>query len=254
MCYINGVKVTLEEFIRYKREQKMVKDLAAAKLFYQPVKRAFDYTEWPIIRIDGFGNWEAIPAEWGIIPPWIKTRDEAKTFRFMYPTYNAIGEEIFEKKSFSAPVRKHRCLVPSSYFFEFMHVPKIGKKGQPLKATDKIPYCITVIDKPLFYFAGIYSPWFDKERDDFINTFSIVTQPAGFKMEVIHNIKKRQPVILTDELCEVWTDKLNDNQITEIVKTPFDNHLIQGNTISKDFLTSENPEEAVYYDNAPEMI
>ncbi len=254
MCYINGVKVSLEEYIRYKKEQKRIAELTAAKLFYQPAKRCFDYTEWPIIRIDGFGNWDAVPMEWGIIPPWIKTREEATMYRYKYPTYNAVGEEIFEKKSFASPARKYRCLVPSTGFYEYMHVHKIGKKGQPLKATDKVPYNIRVIEKSLFFFAGIYSPWFDAEKDDYINTFSIATQPAGHKMEIIHNTKKRQPVILTDELSEAWTDKLNDKQITEILTTQFDNDLLEGHTIKKDFWNDENPDELVHYDIAPEKV
>ena len=94
MCYINGVRVTLEEFIRYKNEQKRIKELTAAKLFYQPVRRAFDYTEWPIIKVDAFGNWDAVAAEWGLIPPWIKDRKEANEFRYKFPTYNAIGRNF----------------------------------------------------------------------------------------------------------------------------------------------------------------
>ena len=117
MCYINGVKVSLEAFIEYKKQQKRVQELTAAKLFYQPVKRAFDYTEWPIIKMDAFGNWDAFAAEWGIIPPWIKDRTEAQMFSYKYPTYNAVAKELFEKKSFATPARKYRCLIPSSGFY-----------------------------------------------------------------------------------------------------------------------------------------
>jgi len=255
MCYINGVKVSLQEFIRYKQHQKEVLQLTAAKLFYQPAKRCFDYTEWPVIRIDGHGEWDAVPMEWGIIPPWIKTRQEATQFRIMYPTYNAVGSALFDKKTYATPARKYRCLVPSTGFYEYMHMPKIGKKGQPLKAVDKIPFYTTVPGQPLFYMAGIYSPWFDNEKDDWINTFSILTADAGELMAKVHNIKKRQPTILPPALAERWTDKdLTDKEITEIGSWQFDNHLLKVHTVNQQFWNDEDPSMEVHYDNVPELI
>ena len=255
MCYINGVKVSLEEYIRYKREQKMVKELTASKLFNQEVKRCFDYTEWPIIRIDGFGNWDAVPAEWGLIPPWIKSRDEANEFRYKFPTYNAIGSELLSKKSYITPARKYRCLVPSTGFYEFMHLHKIGKKGQQLKATESFPFFISVPEEPVFYMAGIYSPWFDNEKDDWINTFAICTADAGVVMSQVHNLKKRQPTILPVEPAERWTDKdLKDDEITALASHQFDNSKLHVHTVKQQFWKYENPEEEVHYDNVPEII
>lgn len=255
MCYINGVKVSLEEYIIYKREQKMIKDLTAAKLFYQPVKRCFDYTEWPIIKVDGFGKWDAVPAEWGLIPVWLKNREEANMFRYKFPTYNAIGDEMLTKKSFSSAARKHRCLIPSTGFYEFMHVPKTGKKGQPLKATDKIPFLITVPAERVFYFAGIYSPWFDQEKDDWVDTFSICTSNAGKVMAQVHNVKKRQPTILPADLAERWLDNnLKDDEIVKIASHQFDNTKLHVHTVKQQFWNDEKPEEEVHYDNVPEII
>ncbi len=255
MCYINGVKVALEEYIRYKREQKRVKELSAARLFNQPVMRCFDYTEWPIIRVDGFGNWDAVSAEWGLIPPWIKNRAEANEFRYKFPTYNAIGKELFEKKTYATAARKYRCLIPSSGFYEFMHLPKIGKKGQPLKATESFPFYITVKDEPVFYMAGIYSPWFDHEKDDWINTFSMCTADAGPVMAQVHNLKKRQPTILPEALQELWLDKkITDQQIIELASHQFDNRLLHVHTVKQKFWEDANPDEEVHYDVVPEIV
>jgi len=255
MCYINGVKVSLETYIRYKQHEKQVKQLTAAKLFYQPAKRCFDYTEWPIIRIDGFGDWDAVAMEWGIIGPWIKSREEANQSRIMYPTYNALGAELLQKRSFSAAARKYRCLVPSTGFYEYMHVPKTGKKGQPLKAVDKIPFYITVANQPLFYIAGIYSPWFDHDKDDWINTFSLITAAAGPVMAQVHNVKKRQPTILPPELAEKWTDeRLSDSEIVEIASHQFNNSLLKVHTVNQQFWNDEDPTTEVHYDNVPEII
>ena len=255
MCYINGVKVSLEEYISYKKEQKRIKELTAAKLFYQPVKRCFDYTEWPIIRIDGLGNWDAMPAEWGLIPPWIKNRAEANEFRYKFPTYNAIGKEVLEKRAYMAAVKKNRCLVPSSGFYEFMHLPKTGKKGQPLKATESFPFYITVPDETVFYMAGFYTEWFDHDKDDYINTFTICTADAGNIMAQVHNLKKRQTTILPTELAENWLEKnLPDKDIIEIASHQFDNSKLHVHTVKQKFWEYENPEEEVHYDNVPEII
>ncbi len=255
MCYINGVKVSLEEFIKYKREQKLIKDLTAAKLFYQPVKWSFNHTEWPIITVDGFGKWDAEPAEWGIIPPWIKSREEANVFKRKYLTYNAIGAELFEKRSYATPARKYRCLVPTTGFYEHRHVPQFGKKGQPLKTPFKVPYHISHKDGTLMFMAGIFSPWFDHQRDEWVKTFSICTTEAGSLLKVVHNSKERQPVILTPELAERWTDKdLTDEEILKIATFQFPNENLKANTVGKDFLLSLNPEEEIHYDNVPEII
>lgn len=255
MCYINGLRVSLEEYISFNNEQKRIKELTAAKLFYQPVKRAFDYTEWPVVKLDAFGQWDAYVAEWGIIPPWIKDRTEAQLFRYKYPTYNAIGTELFDKKSYITPARKYRCLIPSSGFYEFMHLPKIGKKGQPLKATESFPFYINVVDEPVFFFAGIYSPWFDREKDCYIDTFSICTADAGYKMAQIHNLKKRQPTILPAAVAERWlSPNLSDKEITAIASYQFDNSKLNVHTAKQKFWESAVPEEEVHYDNVPEIV
>lgn len=256
MCYINGVKVSREEFIAYRQQQKELKQLMAAKLFFQPAKRSFDYTEWPIIRVDANGyDWDAVPMEWGIIPTWITTRAEAKQFRAGFPTYNARGIELLEKKCFATAARKGRCLVPSSWFFESMHVPKIGKQGQPLKTCDSIPFKISVADQPLFYMAGIYLPWFDHEKKEWIKTFSICTTDAGPVMAQIHNGRGRQPTILTPELAERWTEKnLTDKEITDIATHQFDNSKLSFHPVKRKFWEAEDPTEEACYENLPGII
>lgn len=263
MCYINGIRVSLETYLAYKKQQKELKQLMAVKLFYQPARRAHDYTEWPIIVVDAAGNWDAVPAEWGIVRQGIKTRAEANESRKMYPTYNAIGAEILQKTTFKLAARKGRCLVPSTWFFESMHVPKVGKKGQPLKATDTIPFKISVKDQKLFWMAGIYLPWFDPSKDQWIKTFAICTADGGYVMSQIHNAidnktgqpKRRQPTVLTTELAERWTDKdLSDEEIIKIASYQFDNSLLEYHPVKKKFW--EEPEtaiEEVHYDNLPEI-
>ena len=56
----------------------------------------------------------------------------------------------------------------------------------------------------MFTFAGIWSKWLDKSTGEFIKSVSIITQPANKMMSKIHNVKKRQPVILHKENRDKW--------------------------------------------------
>lgn len=103
--------------------------------------------------------------------------------------------------------------------------------------------------------AGIYSPWFDHEKDDWIDTFSIVTADAGHVMAQVHNVKKRQPTILPADLAERWTDNnLKDEEIIRIASWQFDNSLLKVHTVNQQFWTDEDPTMEVHYDNVPEII
>ena len=136
-----------------------------------------------------------------------------------------------------------------------MHLPKIGKKGQSLKATESFPFYITVKDENPFFLAGLYSPWFDHQRDAYIDTFSICTADAGYKMAQVHNLKKRQPTILPPGLADRWLDeKLSDKEIIEIASHQFDNSKLHIHTVKQKFWESAEPEEEVHYDNVPEII
>ena len=63
---------------------------------------------------------------------------------------------------------------------------------------------ITLKSGELFAFAGIWNTWINKDTAEAIQTFSILTQEANPFMAKIHNIKKRQPVILNRETESEW--------------------------------------------------
>ena len=77
------------------------------------------------------------------------------------------------------------------------------------KKIKKNRYLIQKDDKKLFAFAGIWDSWKNKENGEVINSFSIITQKANKFMSYIHNIKKRQPVILSKSDEEGWKNIKN---------------------------------------------
>ncbi len=212
MCYINGLKVSLKEFIAYKEKQKELKHLNQ-NLLLQTARRGFDYSDWPIIKPFQDGkDWELVAMEWGFIPSWITNREDVVKFRngykdangkfiIGYTTLNAMGEEILNKKMFRDAALNRRCLILSSGFYEHRHVQVVGKSGKILKTPVKFPYHITVKDADSFLMAGIYNTFIDKNTGEVKDNFAILTTAANSLMGQVHNSKMRMPTILNDELA-----------------------------------------------------
>ena len=138
---------------------------------------------------------------WGLIPSWVKDETTANTIRLK--TLNARSETIFEKPSFKVPIRKKRCLVLVSGFYEWREVN-----------SKKYPYYIQLTDETAFAMAGIWDVWTDRATDETIQTFSIITTTANPLMARIHNTNKRMPVILRNEAEREWLDtNLSDSAI-----------------------------------------
>ncbi|NTW32470.1 MAG: SOS response-associated peptidase [Bacteroidetes bacterium] len=135
--------------------------------------------------------------QWGLIPNWAKD-DSIKQY-----TLNAKIETLNEKPAFKGVV-KNRCLIISDGFYEWQWLDPKGKHKQK--------YLITLPDNELFAFAGLWSEWTDKGSGEIINTYSIVTTEANEQMSVIHNSKKRMPVILN-----------KDNELNWLSNYPFEN-------------------------------
>lgn len=268
MCYINGVRVTLSEYIEYKQQQKELKELQKAMLF-QPARKGFDYSEWPIIKpiYDG-KDWELVAMEWGFLPSWpsIKTREDVVKFRngykdangkfqIGYTTLNAVGEDILKKPMFKDAALNRRCLILSSGFYEHRHVIETGKKGLPLKTPVKYPYHITIPDQPYFLMAGIYNPWTDKETGESVDTFAIITTEANSLMRQVHNSKMRMPTILSDELADEWTERgLSETRIIELATNQFPAEKMKAYPVSKTFLQSSDPTEPFAYETLAELV
>lgn len=160
---------------------------------------------------------------WGLIPKWIKSIEEATKFRSN--TLNARSESIYIKPSFrNASNKAQRCLIPADGIFEW-HT--LNKK--------KYPYFISLKSNEMFSMAGIWEEWTDHETKESKMTFSLVTTDANPLMAKIHNEGQRMPVILPKEFELDW---LNENLSQEDVLSfckPFDENLMQAHSISKLF-------------------
>jgi putative SOS response-associated peptidase YedK len=246
MCYYNGVKVTRSEYIRLVTIEK---EIAAIRHLLRPMQSAFEYADYPILKpIDGGKDVELVMAHWELIPPRVRTMKDLAEFR-KFPTMNAIGEEMFDKVTYKDAAAKRRCLVLSSGFYEWRHYKPANEK----KAL-KYPYYITVPEKEIFFMAGIYQPWTDKETGETIDTFSLVTTKANALMEQVHNTKKRMPLILPEELAYEWIqDGLSRERVSEIAGYQLPAEQMSAYTIHSKFREAADPTEAFHYAELPAL-
>jgi len=247
MCYYNGQRVTRAEYIELKGLAKPVRNYDFLNV---GVHNGFNYAPCAIaIPSEDGRDFEIVQAEWGYVPGYIKTREEANIFRRQYTTLNFKAENLFvredgKRSMWADAAVTRRCLVLSTGMVESRHIPKIGKKGQELKATDKFPYYITIKGREYFWFPGLYNEWFDPETGKWVNTVAFGVTKANGAMRQIHNSKLRMPSIPPDDLAWEWmmtkpTDgKLTEKQearLSEIALTQIPSAYMEFCTINSDY-------------------
>jgi len=120
---------------------------------------------------------------WGLIPAW------EKDLRTARQPINAKAETVAELPSFRDAYRKRRCLIPADGFYEWK---QDGGRKQPVY--------ICMKDGEPFAFAGLWERWV-REKDDFIESCTILTTEPNDLLEPIHN---RMPVILDAKDYDLW--------------------------------------------------
>ena len=161
------------------------------------------------------------PGIWGIVPN-NKQPDQIKSYYKEAVKFgaglNAQSEKLFNHFIYKNVALTQRCIIPVTGFFE----PHTHQKK-------KYPYYIHRNDDEILSLAGIYTV-----IGTYI-TFSILTKKASPLFEKIHNIKKRQPVILNSETETEWLDNsLSMKSVTEIINQPYNDNLLETYTVSKD--------------------
>ncbi len=243
MCYFNSLVAPAGANLSIKGITKKLPPTL------KPFQSGFEYGKWPIIK--GIGQEFTIESgHWELIAPWVNNTKQAAAGREKFNTLNATAERLLESKLFKPAALNYRCLVLSTGFYEWRHYKPAGAKKEMA-----YPYFITVQGQPLFYMAGIYQPWTDKETGETMDTFSIVTTKANALMEQIHNKKKRMPTILDEGQASEWiSPNLSESKIMELAANSFGaNHLI-AYTLDKNFRTAPNPMQHFEYPNLPALI
>lgn len=234
MCYVVGVKVPKKETIKI--GDKNI-DLDPIEL---PAQSGFSYQKWPVIFNEQITNEVTLRPgmmHWELIPNWVRNQKELNESRKKYTTLNIKAEGILQNKVAQALVHTNRCLVLASHFFEWQEINK-----------EKFPHCIQMQHQPIFFMAGVWNTWTDYTSGETKNSFAIITTEANALMAKIHNVKKRMPTILNNELAAAWmSSSLNSNDIQEIASTKVDASAMSAHTVAKNFLQATDPCEKVAY-------
>ncbi len=195
MCYHASVAATLEQLSNHYQKPF----LGEFPSFFSPTNlvgyhlSGFNFPLLPIISQEQPNAFSF--ANWGLIPSWIKFREEAESIRLN--TLNAKIETLLEKPSFKQAVVSQRCLIPLTGFFEWKQI----------NSKEKQPYFIHLQNSSIFSVAGISENWINPENQQMVRTFSIITTEANGLMSEIHNTKKQMPFILSNEAEQLWLNQ-----------------------------------------------
>lgn len=139
----------------------------------------------PVVVLDETGKRRFRLMRWGLLPSFAK---DPRTFPVLI---NARSEEVLEKPSFRAAVRRRRCLVPADGFYEWT-----GPKG------NRRPYHLRPRMGRLIAFAGLYECWQDP-NGGMLDTVTILTCAANKTVAALHD---RMPVVLEPEQYDDWLE------------------------------------------------
>jgi putative SOS response-associated peptidase YedK len=206
---------------RYGRQPGIVK-MAEKIIQEQKIIKAYQHPDCLIVT----HNVELQTAKWGLIPFWVREVEKVESIRNM--TANAKAETAFELPSFREAIKKRRCLIPSTGYFEYHHEGK-----------EAIPYRIFLQDTEIFSLAGMYEEWRHPDTKETIRTFSVLTVPANELCANIHNGGRnpgRMPAILPPEKEKTWLlQDLTKEEVNRLL-IPYDSSRMDACALEKDYL------------------
>ena len=186
-------------------------------------------THQPIIRQSKETNErEMVLARWGLVPFFTKELTEIKGLS----TINARAETIATSKTWREPMKKRRCIIPVSAFYEW------PKEGKPPKQ----PYAFEISSGNLFAFAGLWDAWKDKDGH-WLQSFAVVTTDANELMSRIH---PRMPVILHPRDYDRWLDREETERLPLELLKPYESEEME--------MYEANPKVGNFRNNGPEML
>ncbi len=137
----------------------------------------------PVVRSGAASPRELAELRWGLVPFWAK---EASIGARMI---NARSETAASKPAFRQAMRRRRCLVAASAFYEWKQQPD-GKQ----------PFVVRFRDLRPFAFAGLWERWQPSDGDA-LETCTILTTSPNAVVAPLHD---RMPVILDPASYDEW--------------------------------------------------
>jgi len=139
----------------------------------------------PVAAVRQRGARSLDACKWGLVPSW------AKDPKIGNPMVNARGETIAEKPAYKSALKRRRCLIPASGFYEWR------QEGEA-----RVPTYIHALDESPLALAGLWEEWKTPEGES-LHSCTILTTGANAFMAPIHT---RMPVILPPPAWREWLD------------------------------------------------
>ncbi len=145
---------------------------------------------------------------WGLVPHWAGDASGGARLN------NARSEGVGDKPSFRQAIRKRRCLIPASGYYEWQlradpaavaaAAARPGKVAKPVKQ----PWYITPPEGEKFFaFAGLFEAWRPQgspDDADWLVTCSIITTAPNAALGHIHD---RMPVMVEPDDWAAWLSR-----------------------------------------------
>jgi putative SOS response-associated peptidase YedK len=142
---------------------------------------------------------------WGLVPHW------ARDVSIGAKLNNARSERLADKPAFRQALRRRRCILPASGFYEWQP----GAGARPAKQ----PWYISPTAQPFFAMAGLFEAWRapaaaavggaegtekSAPAGEWLLTCCVITRAANALMAPIHD---RMPVMLAPEHWAAWLSR-----------------------------------------------
>lgn len=160
-------------------------------------------TEQPIVRLNRDSNERELALlRWGLVPFF------AKDPKIGYSTINARAESVASSPTFREAMKRRRCLVPATGFYEWQ---KVGNKAKQL-------WTIELPNGEIFAFAGLWDRWKDRTTGSVLETYTIITTDPNELVKPMHD---RMPVILSPADYDRWLDPGDPDRLPTDLLRPF---------------------------------
>jgi len=141
----------------------------------------------PVVRVHN-GESEGVLMRWGLVPAWAEGKPQEDK------ALHVDAREMESSLLFSgAWGQGQRCVLPFAGFYVWQLTPERHRQ----------PFFVRCADRPVFGVAGLWDRSV-ADRDDVIESCSLITVPASSMMAAIDNLGRRMPAILQPNEYETW--------------------------------------------------
>ena len=145
---------------------------------------------------------EWLPAQWGLVPAWVKSEKDAKLRAPKLLV--ALNETVSTAQAFrDAWLAGQRCIIPMQAFYE-----------DDLRGAKPVPTRIARVDGEPMGVAGVWSSWSDPETGAQLMSYAILTVNANshalMRRYGHQGSEKRIPAILNEGSYDAWLGARQD--------------------------------------------